>query len=69
MIATLVPDGFELDHTEMDMSMGGKRAASIGAARVIAQRLAGTGIAAAVSTPAYASSHREAPGITKTPSN
>jgi Domain of unknown function (DUF4331) len=49
------------------MSMGGKRAASAGTGRTVALALIATGIAAALSTPACASSHREAPGITKTP--
>lgn len=49
------------------MGTGGKRASSAGAARTIAGVLISTGITAALSAPAYASSHREAPGITKTP--
>jgi hypothetical protein len=61
------PDGFERHRKEINISMGGKCAASVGAARSIARALIATGIAASLSAPAYASSHREAPGITKTP--
>jgi len=39
----------------------------IGAARAIPRALVATGIAAALSIPAYPSSHREAPGMTNTP--
>jgi Domain of unknown function (DUF4331) len=49
------------------MKVGGKRVASLGAGRTIARGLIAGGVAAALSVPAYASSHREAPGITKTP--
>jgi Domain of unknown function (DUF4331) len=60
-------DGLELHRKKINISMGGRYAASAGAARTIARALIATGIAAALSAPAYASSHREAPGITKTP--
>ncbi len=49
------------------MEMGGKRTVSLGAGRTIARGLIAGGVAVALSVPAYASSHREAPGITKTP--
>lgn len=49
------------------MSVNRNRAALGSAARNIAPALMATGIAAALAAPAYASSHREAPGITKTP--
>jgi hypothetical protein len=49
------------------MRVDGKRAASLSAARTIARALIAGGVAAALSVPACASSHREAPGITKTP--
>jgi hypothetical protein len=61
------PDGFERHRKEINISMGRKYAASVGTARTIARALLATGIAATLSAPAYASSHREAPGITKTP--
>jgi hypothetical protein len=60
-------DGFERHRKEIHISMGGKGAVSAGAGRTVARALIATGIAAALSAPAHASSHREAPGITKTP--
>jgi len=49
------------------MSMDRNRVAGTGGARTVASTLLAAGFAAGLAGPAYASSHREAPGITKTP--